>query len=129
MALYIQNPEELKRKLGKFNKDNFHVVSDFDKTLTKAFVQGKKVLSSYSLIREGNYLSPDYVKQAYALFDKYHPYEISNTISLDKKKKYICAKILNSDRRTFYDIQRNEIVRVKITAKYIWTNKKKMTLR
>ncbi|MBT3836622.1 hypothetical protein HOD05_00340 [Candidatus Woesearchaeota archaeon] len=89
MALYIQNPEELKRKLGKFNKDNFHVVSDFDKTLTKAFVQGKKVLSSYSLIREGNYLSPDYVKQAYALFDKYHPYEISNTISLDKKKKYM----------------------------------------
>ena len=47
----------------------------------------------------------------------------------DKKKKYICAKIVNSDRRTFYDIQRNEVVRVKITAKYIWTNKRKMTLR
>ena len=59
---------------------------------------------------------------------KYDPL-LTVKIPKDKKKRYICAKILNSDRRTFYDIQRNEIVRVKITAKYIWTNKRKMTLR
>jgi len=89
MALYIQNPENLKSKLETFTKDNFHVVSDFDKTLTKAFIQGKKVLSSYSLVREGNYLSPEYVSQAHALFDKYHPYEISTSLSLKEKKKYM----------------------------------------
>jgi hypothetical protein len=59
---------------------------------------------------------------------KYDPI-LTLKVPKDKKKKYICAKIVNSDRRTFYDIQRNEVVRVKITAKYIWTNKKKMTLR
>jgi len=59
---------------------------------------------------------------------KYDPI-LTVKIPKDKKKKYICAKILNSNRRTFYDIQRNEVVRVKITAKYIWTNKRKMTLR
>ena len=59
---------------------------------------------------------------------KYDPI-LTLTVPKDKKKKYICAKIVNSDRRTFYDIQRNEVVRVKITAKYIWTNKRKMTLR
>jgi len=50
-------------------------------------------------------------------------------IPKNKKKKCVTAQILNSDNRTFYDIQRNEVVRVKIVAKYIWNNKKKMTLR
>ena len=80
---------------------------------------------SYLLKLEGCQLSSQIYKKANS---KYDPI-LTVKIPKDKKKKYICAKILNSDRRTFYDIQRNEIVRVKITAKYIWTNKKKMTLR
>jgi hypothetical protein len=79
----------------------------------------------YLLKIEGCQLSSQIYKKANS---KYDPM-LTVKIPKDKKKKYICAKILNSDRRTFYDIQRNEVVRVKITAKYIWTNKTKMTLR
>lgn len=79
----------------------------------------------YLLKLDGCQLSSQIYKKANS---KYDPI-LTLKVPKDKKKKYICAKILNSDRRTFYDIQRNEVVRVKITAKYIWTNKKKMTLR
>ncbi len=79
----------------------------------------------YLLKLEGCQLSSQIYKKANS---KYDPI-LTVKVPKDKKKKYICAQILNSKRRTFYDIQRNEVVRVKITAKYIWTNKKKMTLR
>lgn len=79
----------------------------------------------YLLKLDGCQLSSQIYKKANS---KYDPI-LTLKVPKDKKKKYICAKILNSDRRTFYDIQRNEVVRVKITAKYIWTNKRKMTLR
>ena len=79
----------------------------------------------YLLKLEGCQLSSQIYKKANS---KYDPI-LTVKIPKDKKKKYICAKILNSKRRTFYDIQRNEVVRVKITAKYIWTNQRKMTLR
>ena len=79
----------------------------------------------YQLKIEGCQLSSQIYKKANST---YAPI-LTVKVPKDKKKKYICAKILNSNRRTFYDIQRNEVVRVKITAKYIWTNKKKLTLR
>lgn len=88
--VHVANPEALNRKIKKFKQsgvDSFHVVADFDKTLTKAFVNGKNVLSSYALIRDGKYLTPDYSKRAHALFDKYHHFEIDPDLSLEEKKK------------------------------------------
>ncbi len=88
--IYIKNSTELHRKIQQFRKAgaaSFHVVSDFDRTLTKAFIDGKKFLSSYALIREGKYLTPEYPPRAHALFDKYHPYEIDETLSAEEKNK------------------------------------------
>ena len=55
--------------------------------MSKAFVGGKKSSTLIAFIRSGKYLTPDYPKKAYALFDKYHPIEISTTIPLKEKKK------------------------------------------
>ena len=51
------------------------------------------------------------------------------TLKIPKNKKYVDANILNSTRRSFYDIRRKELVRVNIFADIIWTDKKKCTMK
>src|SRR3989338_1510338 len=88
--IYIKNTAELLHKILLFQKagpKSFHVVSDFDRTLTTAFIDGHKFQSSYALIRDGKYLTSDYPARAHALFDKYHPYEIDETLSMEEKNK------------------------------------------
>lgn len=78
--IVINNPKELERikaRIKKQGKDKLHVVSDFDRTLTKAFIKGKKVGTVIAQIRDGNYLSPEYVKKAHELYNHYRPIEIN----------------------------------------------------
>lgn len=88
--IYIANPKLLEEKIKKIKKDsneNFHVISDFDRTLTPAFIDGKKAETGIGQIRAGSYLSSDYVKEAYALYDKYHPIEIDEDIPIEVRSK------------------------------------------
>lgn len=85
----IPNPKKLQEKIEKFKKDGAektHVLTDFDRTLTHGYYQGKKTPSLVSHLRGGNYLSAEYAESAYALYDKYHPIEINPTINLEEKK-------------------------------------------
>jgi len=79
--------EEIKENIKKEGKNKIHIISDFDRTLTKAFVNGEKVPSIISIIRKNAYLGEDYAKKAYELFDKYHPIEKDPKISHEKKKE------------------------------------------
>lgn len=79
--------EELKQKIKEEGKDKLHVIADFDRTLTKAFVEGRKVPSIISVLRDRDYLTYDYPEKAKALFDKYHPIEIDPNISIEEKKE------------------------------------------
>ena len=72
---------KLKQKFYSGGLDKVHVVSDFDNTLTRAFVGGERVRSMISILRDENYLSPAYSKAAEDLFEKFHPYEKDPTIS------------------------------------------------
>lgn len=88
--VHIANPRLLDQKIDKIKKDDnsrFHVISDFDRTLTPAFVDSTKPSTSFAQIREGGYLSGEYLKEARALFDQYRPIEISEEIPLEEKKK------------------------------------------
>ncbi|MFZ5955350.1 MAG: hypothetical protein ACOYT4_02910 [Nanoarchaeota archaeon] len=78
---------ELKRIFKEQGYGKIHVVSDFDKTLTKAYVNGNKIPGIIAQIRDGTYLSKDYAEKAHALFNKYHPLEISSTIPEEEKKQ------------------------------------------
>jgi len=77
--------EKKKRKIREEGAGRLHVISDFDKTLTKAFVNGEKVLSLISYLRNGKYLTSDYAEKAHRLFSKYHPIEISSDVSDEEK--------------------------------------------
>ncbi|MBW2963657.1 hypothetical protein KY306_02695 [Candidatus Woesearchaeota archaeon] len=83
--VHVVNPEELKRKLSKFKPDNFHLVADFDSTLTRAFIDGKRVFSSYAYVRGGKYLSQDFVDRSMELTRHYRPIEFDPNIPQKEK--------------------------------------------
>lgn len=86
----IKNKEklsEIKKRIALSGTEKIHVVSDFDKTLTSCFVDGEKIPSLISILRDEKYLTPDYPQKAQALYDKYHPAEIDPNIPLSEKQK------------------------------------------
>lgn len=88
--IVIPKPEELeklKKSISQGGSEKLHVLADFDRTLTTAFVDGKSTPSIISILRNGDYLTSDYAAKARALYDQYHPIEINPKISLEEKKK------------------------------------------
>jgi len=78
--------EKVKKLILEQGKDKFHVLADFDRTLTKAFVNGKKIPSIISVLRDEDYLSSEYSEKAKALANKYHLIEMNSNISVTEKK-------------------------------------------
>lgn len=88
--IIIPNKKRLEEKINKMAGDGaskLHIVSDFDKTFTRAFSRGKKISTLISVLRNEKYLTPDYPVKAHALFDKYHPIEINPKIDIRTKKR------------------------------------------
>lgn len=86
----ISNPkryESIKREFTKDGPKNVHILSDFDKTITKAYIYGIKIPSIISELRNGNYLSEEYAKKAQELFNKYHPYEEDKSLTESERKE------------------------------------------
>ncbi len=92
MWIHYKNKENFDRLIENFQVDwheNIHILSDFDRTLTYHFVDGKKRPSIVSVLRSEWYLWEEYSKKAYQLFDTYHPIEIDPNISIKMKKEKI----------------------------------------
>jgi len=90
--IIIPNPSELEKKKAEFRKggrESIHILADFNKTFTKATVNGQKAPSLISHLRnpEKQYLTKDYAQKAQELYNKYRPIEISPNISLKEKSK------------------------------------------
>lgn len=79
--------EETKDKIIAEGLDKFHVLADFDRTLTKCFVNSEKASSIISHLRNGKYLTEDYAAKAHALFDEYHHIEINPNLPMEEKKE------------------------------------------
>lgn len=88
--ILIPNQKTFDEKLQRFiawGPDNFHVIADFDRTLTKAFVDGKPRSSLESILEQEGYLGEEYSQKSLNNFTTYHPIEIDPTVSLEDKKK------------------------------------------
>lgn len=86
--IIIPNKASFERKKTAFRQggiSRLHVLSDFDRTLTYAYVDGKKAPSIIGGLRSGKYLTADYVARATALYEKYRPIEIDPLISPEEK--------------------------------------------
>ncbi|MBT4209421.1 MAG: hypothetical protein HOE19_00660 [Candidatus Komeilibacteria bacterium] len=89
MSVIIPNQKKLDQTISNIKqagKDKLHILADFDRTLTYSSVDGQKIPSIIAVLRNGQYLTSDYAKQAHTLFDKYHPIEIDPNIKLADKK-------------------------------------------
>jgi len=79
---------QVKKQFLKKGFDNLHIISDFDRTLTHAFINGgDHVPSLISVLRDEDYLVSGYSDKAKALFKYYHAIEVDSSISLDERKK------------------------------------------
>jgi HAD superfamily hydrolase (TIGR01544 family) len=86
----ILNPEKFEKTkqamiAGGFS--NLHILADFDGTLVYKFSDGKKRSSLISVLRDENYLTPDYPEQAKALFAKYAPMEKDESLGFEERKQ------------------------------------------
>lgn len=84
----VANKEQFEKKWEKIKKDgveNFHILTDFDRTLTSGSIAGKRTASIISQLRSGNFLSENYTKKAHALYDHYRPIETDTSISLKER--------------------------------------------
>lgn len=79
--------ERAKAEMKKAGANGLHILTDFDRTLVKAFVNGQSVPSLISILRDGHYLTPDYAPKAHALFNKYRAIELDYKIPQAEKKK------------------------------------------
>ena len=63
-------------QLQQDGKNQFHIVTDFDSTLTPKFTNGERTHSSYSFIRKKGYMPDTFLEEAQKLFEIYHPIEM-----------------------------------------------------
>lgn len=71
----IRMQESAQQKIKQFTKDNFYVVTDFDRTLTKG-----NSITSWSILSECKLLPREYAQDRQRLYDYYRPIEIDDTL-------------------------------------------------
>ncbi|KAL3696071.1 hypothetical protein R1sor_010147 [Riccia sorocarpa] len=85
--IVIGNPDELAKKKAAIRAagmSSLQVIADFDMTLTKYMVEGRRGQSTHALLSQG---SSDYDRKRQELFDFYYPMEISPLIPVEEKTK------------------------------------------
>jgi cytosolic 5'-nucleotidase 3 len=88
--IIISNPEGFQRKVEAIRREGpgkLHVLADFDRTLTYATFDGQRKTSLVAILREENFLTPDYPEKSLALRNKYMPIEFDLSIPLVERKK------------------------------------------
>ncbi len=78
--IYLNNKEKLEKI--KLNKDNFYVIADFDKTITKSSPN-----STWGVVANAGTLGEEYKKKRNDLYNHYRPIEIDPNISDEEKSK------------------------------------------
>ena len=72
--------EEIKSRIISDGSDKLHFIADFDKTLTKAFVNGEHKTSIVNELFDVNSLDDDFESEMKRLYDEYHPIELDHTL-------------------------------------------------
>ncbi len=79
--------EKLKNKFIQAGANRLYILTDFDNTLTRAFVAGEKTISLIANLRDGNYLNADYALKANKLYNKYSTLLKDKNNSISQKKR------------------------------------------
>ena len=88
--IVVRDKVEFARKklaLRRLGAEAIFIICDFDRTLTKAFNQGRASWSLIGSLREHDILGADYGRQARALAEKYRPQEDAPCLSANEKEE------------------------------------------
>ncbi|KAI3639842.1 hypothetical protein MIR68_002156 [Amoeboaphelidium protococcarum] len=86
--LYMHDVPKVQSKLQRLidaGLDQLHIVADFDMTLTKNWVNGKRNMSSHGMFHHYSKTPESYRIASQATFDKYFPIEISTKMTMEQK--------------------------------------------
>ena len=75
---------KIKNNLPIQNLSSFYVVADFDRTITTG-----NSTTSWSILANSNLVPSSYVTERQALYEKYRPIEIDETMNLDLKMRLV----------------------------------------
>jgi len=88
MQVHAKDPATVARKRALIlagGAANLQVITDFDFTITKFWVDGVRGFSSHLILEKCPELSQDYITYARNLHAQYHPIEMSPTLSVEEK--------------------------------------------
>lgn len=86
MIIIPKKIKKIKLAIAKDGQEKFHILADFDQAVTHSFVNGKLSTSLISILRDGNYLTPDYAKKPSLFLPNIIPLKLT-MVSLEKRKK------------------------------------------
>ncbi len=95
------NPKNLEKILENMKKEGLeklHILADFDRTLTKTFINGKKRHSLIHSMEEKWYLGKEFSKEYKQNFEYYYPIEIDPNIFLEEKNKHMEEWWINTNK-------------------------------
>ncbi|ODN05121.1 7-methylguanosine phosphate-specific 5'-nucleotidase [Orchesella cincta] len=85
----LEHTEKLLRSLVSSGPQSLQVITDFDATLSRYHVNGKKCESSYGVIAHSPLVTKKVKDEAIELFDKYYPIEINVSMTAEEKTPYM----------------------------------------
>ncbi|KAJ3408025.1 hypothetical protein HDV05_005163 [Chytridiales sp. JEL 0842] len=87
----VVNRDSFKLKLEKMaatgGLDGLHIISDFDMTITKYWVNNQRSPSSHAVLTRSSIIPQDFKDRTDELYKKYYPIEVSATLPLAEKSK------------------------------------------
>ncbi|KAF9595479.1 hypothetical protein IFM89_000397 [Coptis chinensis] len=86
-SFVVDDQELLDKKISSIRNAGpakLQVIADFDATLTRYWINGRRGQSSHGLLQQGN---PEFDVKRHKLHEYYHPLEFSPTISIEEKTK------------------------------------------
>ncbi|XP_076657455.1 cytosolic 5'-nucleotidase IIIB isoform X2 [Halictus rubicundus] len=99
--VYIKDRKRLLKIISTILKDgnnSLQIVTDFDLTLTKQHVNGKKVLSSFGIFSKCKQLSETYSKESGRLYNKYRPIEIDPHLPIEVKAEEMTNWMIKTEK-------------------------------
>ncbi|ORX81780.1 HAD-superfamily hydrolase [Anaeromyces robustus] len=94
----FENVEKKLLKIIRDGKDKIHLISDFDMTITKYWLNGKRSPSSHDILTRSSKVSENYRKRCEELKAKYYPIEISPELTNEEKLPYMVEWWENADQ-------------------------------
>lgn len=94
----FENVEKKLLKIIRDGKDKIHLISDFDMTITKYWLNGKRSPSSHDILTRSSKVSENYRKRCEELKAKYYPIEISPELTNEEKFPYMVEWWENADQ-------------------------------